>query len=122
MTVDEVTQRRLQRLVEELIVQLKARHSVTYGTDYVGDVETWRRGDVAKGCPNRRESPWYVGSDGRVPGRDQGLGLRGSLTRPAGVLARPLSRLLVCPWPVFSPVPGFGHQKSPPLTVIFNSR
>lgn len=42
LTIDELTQRRLQRLVEVLMVELKARQSVTYGADYVGDVETWR--------------------------------------------------------------------------------
>jgi hypothetical protein len=40
---DELDRRRLERLAAELALELRLRRSVTYGTDYVEDVELWRR-------------------------------------------------------------------------------
>jgi hypothetical protein len=43
MTIDELADRRLRLLVEELMVQLTDHRSVKHGTDYVEDVELWRK-------------------------------------------------------------------------------
>jgi hypothetical protein len=43
MTVDELADRRLELLFEELTTQLRFNHGVKHGTDYVGDVELWRK-------------------------------------------------------------------------------
>lgn len=40
---DELERRRLDRLVKQLTVELRIHRSVTYGSDYVEDVELWRR-------------------------------------------------------------------------------
>ncbi len=40
---DELARRRLEHLVEQLTQQLLVRRGVTHGTDYVEDIELWRK-------------------------------------------------------------------------------
>ena len=42
-TVDELADSRLELLVQELSTQLRFNRGVKHGTDYVGDVELWRK-------------------------------------------------------------------------------
>jgi hypothetical protein len=46
----ELARRRLNLLVDELMVQLRERQGVAHGTDYVGDVEQWRKAARIAGC------------------------------------------------------------------------
>jgi hypothetical protein len=43
VTEDELAKRRLEILVQELTIQLRDMRSVKHGTDYVGDVDLWRK-------------------------------------------------------------------------------
>jgi hypothetical protein len=47
--IDEFERRRLQRLTDELAIELSLRGSVMYTADYVGDVDLWRRAARAAG-------------------------------------------------------------------------
>lgn len=46
---NELERRRLMRLVEQLTEQLQERRSLTHGTDYIEDVELWRKAARAAG-------------------------------------------------------------------------
>jgi hypothetical protein len=43
VTTDELERWRLERLVTKLAAELEARRSLTYSTEYVEDVDLWRR-------------------------------------------------------------------------------
>ncbi len=43
MAVDELADRRLELLVQELMTQFRFNRGVKHGTEHVGDVELWRK-------------------------------------------------------------------------------
>jgi hypothetical protein len=43
MTVDQLEQRRLERMVRDLMVDLKVHQTAVHGTDYIEDVKLWRK-------------------------------------------------------------------------------
>ena len=43
MTADELADRRLEILVQELVNQLRTDRGVKHGVDHVGDVDLWRK-------------------------------------------------------------------------------
>lgn len=51
VAVDELAQRRLEMLVEELIIHLRERQGVTHGIDYVGDGDQLARRESERAGP-----------------------------------------------------------------------